>query len=139
MGMSLDTYGRLDSTDPGNFGNPLRLPGEEGLLACLAASDAPVRLVAREERIEILPGKETKMLVYRTERDGKVLLNPTFVVEKGAGFSAELLNGLGGAHTTIHWHGLHLDWRSDGHPSRQVAPGATYRYGFPVLNAGGTY
>ena len=98
-----------------------------------------MRLVAREERIGILPGWETKMLVYRTERDGKVLLNPTFVIEKGAGFSAELVNGLGGAQTTIHWHGLHLDWRSDGHPSRQVAPGATYRYGFPVLNAGGTY
>ena len=139
MGMSPATYGRLDPTDPGNFVNPLRLPGEEGLLALLAASDASEHLTVREERVEVLPGRETGMLVYRAERDGKVLLNPTFVIEKGADFSAELVNGLRGAQTTIHWHGLHLDWRADGHPSRQVASGATYRYGFPVLNAGGTY
>jgi FtsP/CotA-like multicopper oxidase with cupredoxin domain len=60
-------------------------------------------------------------------------------VGKGAGFSTELVNGLRKEETTIHWHGLHLDWRANGHPSRQVGPGATYRYEFPVLNAGGTY
>jgi tRNA (cmo5U34)-methyltransferase len=67
------------------------------------------------------------MLLYRTERDGRVLLNPILVAEKGVGFSAELANGIGEGETTVHWHGLHLDWRADGHPSRQVAPGTTYR------------
>ena len=137
--MSAATYGSLDPTKLGNFVNPLRLPGEDGLLSFLDASDAPVSLTAREERVEVLPGKETRVLVYRAEWDGRVLLNPILVAEKGAGFSAELVNGLREEETTIHWHGLHLDWRADGHPSRQVGPGATYRYEFPVLNAGGTY
>ena len=137
--MSAATYESLDPTNLGNFGNPLRLPGEDGLLGFLDASNAPVSLVAREERVGVLPGKETNILVYRAERDNKVLLNPILVVEKGTGFSAELVNGLREEKTTIHWHGVHLDWRADGHPSRQVGPGAAYRYEFPVLNAGGTY
>ena len=139
MEMSAATYGSLDPTNLGNFSNPLRLPGEDGLLGFLDASEAPVSLVPREERVGILPGKETRTLAYRAERDGRVLLNPTLAAEKGAGFSAELVNGLREEETTIHWHGLHLDWRADGHPSRQVEPGTTYRYEFPVLNAGGTY
>jgi suppressor of ftsI/bilirubin oxidase len=139
MGMSPSTYNSLDPTYLGNFGNRLRLPGDEGLFSFLDVSDAPVSLVAHEEKIGVLPGKETRVLVYQAERDSKVLLNPILVAEKGAGFSAELANGLWEEETTIHWHGLHLDWRADGHPSRQVTPGATYRYEFPVLNAGGTY
>src|SRR5919107_3508068 len=125
--MSAATYGSLDPTNLGNFGNPLRVPDEDGLFGFLDASDAPVSLVPREERMGVLPGKETQMLLYRAERDGRVLLNPILVVEKGAGFSAELVNGLREEETTIHWHGVHLDWRADGHPSRQVGPRATYR------------
>ena len=139
MEMSAATYGSLDPTNLGNFMNPLRLSGEGGLLGFLDASDVPVSLVAREERVGVLPGKETRTLLYRAEQDGRVLLNPILVTKKGAGFSAELVNGLKEEETTIHWHGLHLDWRADGHPSRQVGPGAAYRYEFPVLNAGGTY
>ncbi|HVF01058.1 MAG TPA: multicopper oxidase domain-containing protein, partial [Rubrobacteraceae bacterium] len=139
MDMSAATYRSLDPTNLNNFVNPLRLPGHEGLFAFLDASNAPVYLVARQEKVGILPGKDTRMLLYRTERDGRVLLNPILLAEKGVGFSAELANGIGREETTVHWHGLHLDWRADGHPSRQVAAGATYRYEFPVLNVGGTY
>src|SRR5919112_2547816 len=137
--MSAATYGSLDPTNLRNFENPLRLPGEDGILGFLDASDAPVYLVPREERVGVIPGKETQVLLYQAEQGGRVLLNPILVAEKGAGFSAELVNGLREVETTIHWHGLHLDWRADGHPSRQVGPRATYRYEFPVLNAGGTY
>ena len=139
MEMSAATYRSLDPTNLNNFVNPLRLPDDEGLFAFLDASNAPVSLVARQEKVGILPGKETRMLLYQTEWDGRVLLNPTLVAEKGTGFSAELVNDLMKEETTIHWHGLHVDWRADGHPSRQVAAGATYRYEFPVLNVGGTY
>jgi hypothetical protein len=76
------------------------------------------------------------MLVYRTERARRVLLNLVLVVEKGVGFSTYLVNGLRDEETTVHWHGLHLYWRADGHPSRQVVPGAAYRYKFPVLSPG---
>ena len=56
----------------------------------------------------------------------------------GTAFSAELANGLD-EKTTIHWHGLHVDWRMDGHPLLPVSPGATYRYAYPVEDRGGTY
>lgn len=139
MEMSAATYRSLDPTNLNNFVNPLSLPDDEGLFAFLDASNAPVSLVARQEKVGILPGKETRMLLYRTEWDGRILLNPTLVAEKGTGFSTELVNDLMKEETTIHWHGLYVDWRADGHPSRQVAAGATYRYEFPVLNVGGTY
>ena len=78
------------------------------------------------------------MLVYRAERDGMVWFNPTFLVETGDAFSVSLTNGLD-EETTIHWHGLHLHWRMDGHPLRAVRPGTSYRYAYPVANQGGTY
>jgi blue copper oxidase len=128
----------LDPTDLDNFKNKLNLPSGDGLLGLLDASAGPAELVARRERVEFAPGRETEMLVYRAERDGRVWLNPTFLVKAGAGFSASLTNKLD-EDTTIHWHGLHLHWRMDGHPWRAVRPGASYRYAYPVANRGGTY
>jgi suppressor of ftsI/bilirubin oxidase len=127
-----------DPTNLDNFKNRLHLPGREGLLGLLETSAGPVELVARRERVNLGRGKETEMLVYRAERDGVVWLNPTFLVRTGEAFSATLTNELG-EETTIHWHGLHLDWRMDGHPLRAVRPGAGYRYAYPVANRGGTY
>ena len=128
----------LDPTKLDNFKNQLNLPGRDGLFGFLDGSAGPVELVAQKERVQLAPGKETEMLVYRAERDGRVWLNPTFLVETGAGFSASLTNGLD-EETTIHWHGLHLDWRMDGHPLQAVRPGASYRYAYPAANRGGTY
>ena len=107
-------------------------------MGLLETSADPVELVARRERVSLGLGKETEMLVYRAERDGVVWLNPTFLVRAGDLFSASLANELD-EETTIHWHGLHLDWRMDGHPLRAVRPGVSYRYAFPVANRGGTY
>jgi hypothetical protein len=72
--MSAATYGSLDPTNLGNLGNPLRLPGDEGLLGFLSVSDGPVSLVAQEEKVAVLTGKETRVLVYRAELDGLALL-----------------------------------------------------------------
>jgi suppressor of ftsI/bilirubin oxidase len=94
--------------------------------------------MARRERVELAPGKETEMLAYRAERDGRLWLNPTFLVRSGAEFSVNLANELD-EDTTIHWHGLHLDWRMDGHPLLAVHPGDSYRYAYSVANQGGTY
>jgi hypothetical protein len=102
MEMSAATYSSLDPTNLNNFVNPLRLPGDEELFAFLDASNAPVSLVTCEERVGVLPGKETRMLLYRAERDGRVLLNPTLVAEKGANFSTELVNDLRKEETTVH-------------------------------------
>jgi blue copper oxidase len=128
----------LDATNLDNFENRLHLPGRDGLFGFLDRSTCPVELVAQKERVQLAPGKETEVLVYRAERDGRVWLNPTILVKAGDGFSASLTNELD-EDTTIHWHGLHLDWRMDGHPLRAVRPGVRYRYAYPVTNRGGTY
>jgi blue copper oxidase len=59
-------------------------------------------------------------------------------VESGAQFTANLINAL--AETTIiHWHGLHVPAKMDGHPRDTTQPGASYSYDFTVRNRGGTY
>ena len=128
----------LDPTNLANFKNKLNLPSRHGLLGLLGASAGLAELVARRERVEFAPGRETEMLVYRAEQDGRIWLNPTFVVKAGDGFSANLTNELD-EDTTIHWHGLHLHWQMDGHPLRAVRPGGSYRYAYTVANRGGTY
>jgi blue copper oxidase len=138
MEMSSATYASLDPTNLDNFKNPLHLPGDDGLMGVLDASDAPVRFTAQKESVEILPGKRAYLLAYHAERHGKTYVNPTFKVRKGKEFSAEFANNLD-EETTVHWHGLHVDWRMDGHPFQPVAPGATYRYSFPVQDRGSTY
>jgi FtsP/CotA-like multicopper oxidase with cupredoxin domain len=126
-------YDSLDPTNLDNFRNKLRLPGRDGLLGVLDASAGPTELVARRDWVQLVPGKETEMLDYRAERDGRVWLNPTFLVKTGAGFSASLADELDEG-TTIHWHGLHLHWQMDGHPLRAVRPGDSYRYARTEVN-----
>jgi blue copper oxidase len=138
MEMSSEAYATLNPTELDNFKNPLRLPGESGVMGVLDASDNPVHITAHQESVEIAPGKRTELRAYRAERDGKTYVNPTIRVRTGTEFSAEFANDLD-EETTVHWHGLHVDWRMDGHPFRPVAPGATYRYAFPVQDRGGTY
>lgn len=138
MEMSAAAYVSLSPTDLDNFENPLRLPGPEGPMGVLDASEAPVRMVARYEEMGIVPGKRTGMFVYRAEHGGRSYTNPLLRVRRGERFAADFENGLD-EDSTIHWHGLRLDWRMDGHPLRSVRPGGTYRYDFPVANPGGTY
>jgi blue copper oxidase len=138
MNMSSAAYDSLSPTNLDNFTNPLLLPGDDGLMGIVDASDAPLRITTGTESVEVLPGKRSKISAYRIEREGKTYVNPTIRVRSGASFSAELANGLD-EETTIHWHGQHVEWRMDGHPLLSVGPGATYRYAYPVHNRGGTY
>src|SRR5918993_110313 len=96
------------------------------------------RITAKKESVEVVPGKSTELLAYHAKRDGKTHVNPTIRVRTGTEFSAEFANDLD-EETTVHWHGLHVEWRMDGHPFQPVATGATYRYAFPVRDRGGTY
>ena len=138
MEISSAADAKLNPTDLDNFKNPLRVPGEGGIMGRLDASDTPVRITAQQESVEILPGKRTDLRAYRVERDGKSYVNPTVRVQRGKEFSAEFANDLD-EETTVHWHGLHVEWRMDGHPFQPVAPGATYHYSFPLQDRGGTY
>jgi blue copper oxidase len=136
--ISSAAYATLNPTELNNFKNPLRLPGEDGVMGVLKASDVPARITAKKESVEVVPGKSTELLAYHAERYGKTYVNPTIRVRTGTEFSAEFANYLD-EETTVHWHGLHVDWRMDGHPFQPVATGATYRYAFPVRDRGGTY
>jgi blue copper oxidase len=136
--ISSAAYATLNPTELDNFKNPLRLPGEDGVMGVLDASDVPARITAKKESVEVVPGKSTELFAYHAERDGKIYVNPTIRVRTGTEFSAEFANDLD-EETTVHWHGLHVDWRMDGHPFQPVATGATYRYAFPVQDRGGTY
>jgi blue copper oxidase len=138
MDISSAAYDSIRPTNLDNFTNPLRLPGDDGIMGIVDASDAPVRISIRTESVEVLPGKRSEVWAYRVEREGRTYVNPTIKVQTGANFSAELVNELD-EETTIHWHGLHVDWRMDGHPLLPVAPDATYCYAYPVENRGGTY
>ena len=138
MEISSAAYASLNPTNLDNFQNPLHLPGEGRIMGVLGASDIPVRFSAQRESVEILPGKRSELWAYHAERDGKTYVNPTFRVRKEKELSAEFANDLD-EETTVHWHGLHVEWHMDGHPFRPVAPGSTYRYSFPVQNQGGTY
>jgi blue copper oxidase len=138
MEISSAAYATLNPTELDNFKNPLRLPGEGGVMGVLDASEAPVRITAQKESVEVVPGKSSELWAYHAERNGKTYVNPTVRVQKGKEFSAEFANDLD-EETTVHWHGLHVDWQMDGHPFRPVAQGSTYRYAFPVRNRAGTY
>ena len=138
MEMSSEAYASFDPTNLDTFKNPLHLPREDGLMGVLDASNAPVHFTAHKESVEILPGKVADLLAYHAERDGKTYVNSTIRVQKGKELAAEFTNDLD-EESTVHWHGLHVDWRMDGHPFRPVAPGATYRYTFRVQDRGGTY
>jgi blue copper oxidase len=138
METSSAAYATLSPTNLDNFKNSLRLPSEGEVMGVLDASEVPVRITAQQQSVEVLPGKSTKLSAYRAERDGRVYINPTIRVQEGKEFSAEFANELD-EETTVHWHGLHVDWQMDGHPFQPVAPASTYRYAFPVQDRSGTY
>jgi blue copper oxidase len=106
--ISSAAYATLNPTELDNFKNPLRLPGEEEVMGVLDASDVPTRITAKNESVEVVPGKSTELWVYRAERDSMTYVNPTIRVRTGKEFSAEFANDLD-EETTVHWHGLHVD------------------------------
>jgi hypothetical protein len=55
--ISSAAYATLNPTELDNFKNPLRLPGEDGVIGVLDASDVPARITANKESVEVVPGK----------------------------------------------------------------------------------
>jgi len=132
-------YNLIDPTNLANFKTPLNLPGSQGLLGFVDAARIPFSLNAKPEKLEIIKGKKTDLLTYQlNSADGKTVINPIFRLKTGDTFDTTLTNNLG-EDTTVHWHGLSLDWRMDGHPSMPVSKGGNYRYTYTVNNRGGTY
>lgn len=132
-------YATLDPRNPANFTSALKLPRTDGgLFGVLEVPSERLDLTARRETVEILPGSRTDALAYRVEREGRVYLNPTLKIERGRGFNSRLVNNID-EQTIIHWHGLHLDWRNDGHPIYAAPAARSYDYSFTVQNRSATY
>ena len=69
MDMSSAAYVPLSLTELDNIKNPLRLPNGDGVMDVLDTSDLLVRITARTESVEVVPGKRSELQAYRVERD----------------------------------------------------------------------
>ncbi len=64
-------------------------------------------------------------------------LGPIINFEKGQKVRIYFYNKLNEP-SIIHWHGLHVPQKSDGHPMYSITPGARFVYEFEVRNRAGT-
>ena len=118
---------------PGSIGQPLTAPS-----VLVNESSAPhtveVTITAAVTHLELTPGVETKVFAYNGQVPG-----PTLEVWEGDSVIVHFRNELPEP-TTIHWHGIHLPFHSDGSPFDPVKPGEQYDYVFTVeRGTAGTY
>jgi FtsP/CotA-like multicopper oxidase with cupredoxin domain len=104
------------------------------LLAILAGrlGAEPVKLHVKEVPLRV-HGKDYTVVAIEQE-DGRQGLEP----EKSDGFDVEVVNDLK-VPTSIHWHGLVLPAAMDGVPfvtQAPIPPGGTFKYKFPLKQAG---
>lgn len=91
-------------------------------------------LTAEPARLSLLPGATTEVFAYNGRIPG-----PTLELREGDRVIVHFQNNLPEP-TTVHWHGLHLPFASDGSPFHPVAPGKQHDYVFTIQRgAAGTY
>ena len=110
--------------------------------------DVEINLTATQQQVQILPGQLTTVWTYQgTLVRGETsnlqslkdsYLGPVINVKKGQKVRVHFKNELPEP-SIIHWHGLLVDSRMDGHPRDAIQPGETYVYEFEVVNRAGTY
>ncbi len=109
--------------------------------------DVELELVAAETSDQILPGSPTRLWQYQgtvingnpeaitTLPGGHV---PVIRVQNGQRLRVVFKNELP-EETIVHWHGLHIEQKMDGHPMYAIANGQRYVYEFEVNNRAGPY
>ncbi len=80
----------------------------------------------------LLKGPENTLIPLRGN-----YLGPILNYEKGQKVRIYFHNRLNEP-SIIHWHGLHVPQKSDGHPMYSIAPGERFVYEFEVMNRAGT-
>ncbi|HJU88935.1 MAG TPA: multicopper oxidase family protein [Gemmatimonadaceae bacterium] len=99
-----------------------------------APNTVEVSLTATPARLSIAPNTVTDAYAYNGRIPG-----PTLEVREGDRVIVHFTNLLPVA-TTVHWHGVHLPFISDGSPLHPVAPGDKREYVFTVRpGTAGTY
>ncbi len=115
---------------------PLRAGGPEPGAGDAAGSwpIVEIELVAALSQLELVPGVRTEVWTYNGQVPGPVL-----EFREGDRVRVHFRNDLPET-TTVHWHGMHLPFPSDGSPFHPVAPGEEYEYAFTVQpGTAGTY
>lgn len=112
-------------------------------------ADVEIQLMATHRQVPIFEArKSTDVWSYQGELlkgDASHLtvnpdsyLGPTIRVKKGQKIRVYFKNDIPDV-SIIHWHGLHVPERADGHPKYVIPQGETYVYEFEVMNRAGTY
>lgn len=93
-----------------------------------------VNITAAVTRLSIVPGVMTEAYAYNGRVPG-----PTLDLHEGDHVIVHFRNELPEP-TTVHWHGIHLPFESDGSPFHPIKPGETHVYEFTVRRGtAGTY
>ena len=93
-----------------------------------------VTITASPTVLSLSPGTRTEVFAYNGQIPG-----PTLELHEGDSVIVHFRNELPEP-STIHWHGLHIPFTSDGSPFHPVAPGQQYDYVFTIRHgAAGTY
>jgi FtsP/CotA-like multicopper oxidase with cupredoxin domain len=108
--------------------------------------DVEVEFISRVAEIPIMSGANTSVFKY----DGKLLKGPETTLKVVPGYLGPILNLIQGQKvriwfynqlpepSIIHWHGMHVPQKMDGHPMYAIDHGEKYVYEFEVKNPAGT-
>lgn len=97
-------------------------------------STVEVTLTAAPARLSLVPGAETDVYAYNGTVPG-----PTLEVREGDRVIVHVRNELP-EQTTVHWHGLHIPWHTDGSPFHPIPPGGQADFEFTIpAGTAGTY
>ncbi|NNE38335.1 MAG: multicopper oxidase domain-containing protein, partial [Gammaproteobacteria bacterium] len=109
--------------------------------------DIELELAATETRTQIFPGSPTRLWQYQakllkgnqssvsTLPGGQV---PVIRIKNQQRIRVFFKNELPEP-TIVHWHGLHIRQKMDGHPMYTINPGQQFVYEFQINNRAGTY
>lgn len=108
--------------------------------------DVELEIIARIAEVPIMPGAHTSVFKYH----GKLLKGPKTALKAMPGYLGPMLNLAQGQKVRIffynqlpepsvmHWHGMHVPQKMDGHPMYAISHGGRYVYEFEVKNPAGT-
>ena len=111
-------------------------------------ANVDIQLKAVQSSTKILSTKNTDTYSYKDflikgnkqtlqQLEGSAF-GPIIRVEKGDRVRIRFENEIS-EKSIIHWHGLHVSHKNDGHPTNVIGKGETYLYEFEVMNKAGTY
>ena len=110
--------------------------------------DVELALTAAPGEVSVLPGAPTRVSHFTAElvrgpastlqTIDNSYLGPVLRMRRGQRVRIRFINQLGEP-SIVHWHGLDVPERVDGHPRLAVGHGSEYVYDFDIDNRAGTY